>query len=109
MVTTISSTISPTPKAMFPLAPCTSLGRKGAPAAVASTINPIWSDCSSGMTSVMSVGQQRHQHEVGQQRQEHQAHVLEGLHDLRHGQAQAHRQHAGDDEQQSRNRAKGLE
>ena len=50
MVTTISRTISPTPKAMLPFAPCTSLGRKDAPAVVKHNQADL-SDCSSGITS----------------------------------------------------------
>ena len=47
----------------------------------------------------MARGEQRHQHEVRQQRQDHQANVLERLGHLLDAEAEAHRQHAGDDKQ----------
>ena len=49
MVTTIRRTISPAVKAIPPLATCTGLGRKGAPAAKPTRITPICSPPESGM------------------------------------------------------------
>jgi len=60
-----------------------------------------------GRRTTLAAGQQRHQHEVRQQRQDDQAHIFERLDDLRDGQAQAHRQHAGDDEQQPEDQNRG--
>ena len=53
MVTTMIRNISPTAAPTLPLAPCTSLGINGAPAAVASRIKPICKGSSRGISRMM--------------------------------------------------------
>ena len=54
MVTTMIRNVSPTAAPTLPLAPCTSLGMNGAPAAVASRIKPICKGSSRGISRMMT-------------------------------------------------------